>query len=169
MRLVYAYSKMIQCILFHMMIFKCIKLDHSSIRLSTIFWLSSTRYGNRSCGNLHWSSWLAIEKYRRRTWCAASFGCRLRVKMPFLLPPTRVTANGIWIQMQRYPIRINYDFEHILWYIYIHWFVLKSAKFQINSPMNQPRRRKTSNALKCLENNSRWYSSDQTNAGNCNI
>ena len=33
--------------------------------------------------------------------------------------------------------------------------------------MNQPLRRSKSKALKCRENSSRWYSSDQTNAGSC--
>lgn len=35
----------------------------------------------------------------------------------------------------------------------------------MNSPMNQPFRRRKSKALKCFENSSLWYSSDQTNAG----
>ena len=51
--------------------------------------------------------------------CAASLGCRSRVKTPFLLPATRRGS----------------------------CFVMKSAKFQMCSPMNQPSARARSNAL----------------------
>ena len=51
--------------------------------------------------------------------CAASLGCRSRVKTPFLLPATLLGS----------------------------CFVMKSAKFQMCSPMNQPSARARSNAL----------------------
>lgn len=44
--------------------------------------------------------------------------------------------------------------------------VLKSAKFQIISPMNHPRFLRVSNALKYPDISPVWYSSDQTSDGN---
>lgn len=47
------------------------------------------------------------------------------------------------------------------------WFVIKSAKFQMNSPMKNPSSRSSSKARKWRASNCTWYSSDQTNEGNC--
>lgn len=51
---------------------------------------------------------------------------------------------------------------------YLLWAVLKSAKFQIISPIKKLSLRSWSNASKCLDSKVTWYSSDHIYSGDWN-